>query len=189
MPDIRLDVALVHYPVLDFQGGVSGAAVTNLDLHDIARAGRTYGVDTYWVVSPYEEQRHLIREIRDHWCQGRGGRVNPARAEALALIRDCADLDELWRETTRKWGGRPLILATSAKAQGRAMGFAAVREHLRAGQPTLLLFGTSWGLAPEVVLQADALLPPLGGAGDYNHLAVRSAVSIVLDRLLGRDEL
>ncbi|OQX17907.1 MAG: hypothetical protein BWK76_09120 [Desulfobulbaceae bacterium A2] len=188
MSDIRLDVALVHYPVLDAQGQVSGSAVTNLDLHDIARAGRTYGVDTYWVVTPYEEQRRLVREIRAHWCEGRGGRVNPARAEALALIRDCADLATLWLETTRKWGVRPRVLATSARDQGATLSFAAAGKHLRAGEPTLLLFGTSWGLAPEALSQADGILPPIAGRGGYNHLAVRSAVSIVLDRLLGRGE-
>lgn len=186
MAEPRLDVALVHYPVLDPRGEVSGAAVTNLDLHDIARAGRTYGVDAFWVVTPYAEQRRLVSEIRDHWCRGRGGRVNPHRAEALAMIRPCADLDEVWRATADKWGAPPLVLATSARAQGNEMDWTAVREHLRRNEPLLLLFGTSWGLAPEVLARSDAMLPPIVGRGSYNHLAVRSAVSIVLDRLLGR---
>jgi hypothetical protein len=32
---------------------------------------------------------------------------------------------------------------------------------------------------------ADYILDPLAGAGTYNHLSVRSAVAIILDRLLG----
>ena len=37
-------VALVHYPIVDRRGDVVNTAVTNLDLHDIARTARTYGV-------------------------------------------------------------------------------------------------------------------------------------------------
>jgi hypothetical protein len=32
------------------------------------------------------------------------------------------------------------------------------------------------------------VLPPIGRHSDYNHLSVRSAVSIILDRLLGDRE-
>ena len=45
----------------------------------------------------------------------------------------------------------------------------------------LLAFGTGWGLAPEVIEHADALLEPIRAArGDYNHLSVRSACAIAL---------
>jgi hypothetical protein len=33
---------------------------------------------------------------------------------------------------------------------------------------------------------ADYILDPLVGSGNYNHLSVRSAVAIMLDRLLGK---
>ena len=56
---LRVDVALVHYPVVSRIGETIGSAVTNLDLHDIARAGRTFGVTTYWVVTPFHEQQEL----------------------------------------------------------------------------------------------------------------------------------
>jgi hypothetical protein len=49
----------------------------------------------------------------------------------------------------------------------------------------LLLFGTAHGLAPEVNKTADYTLPPIQCTTGYNHLSVRSAVSIILDRLLG----
>ncbi|MBT8351253.1 MAG: RNA methyltransferase, partial [Deltaproteobacteria bacterium] len=38
----NLYVALVHYPVVNKNGDVIASAVTNLDLHDIARAAKTY---------------------------------------------------------------------------------------------------------------------------------------------------
>ena len=55
----------------------------------------------------------------------------------------------------------------------------------------IVLFGTGWGLTPEVLEGVDALLPPIDrapgvGVGDaYNHLSVRAACAITLDRLLG----
>lgn len=33
--------------------------------------------------------------------------------------------------------------------------------------------------------QFDYIVEPIYGAGSYNHLCVRSAVAIILDRLLG----
>ena len=37
-------VALAHHPVLDKDGRIVTTAVTNLDVHDIARAARTFGL-------------------------------------------------------------------------------------------------------------------------------------------------
>ncbi len=48
-----------------------------------------------------------------------------------------------------------------------------------------VLFGTGYGLSDEVLKAADALLEPIGDPSDWNHLSVRGAVAIVLDRLLG----
>ena len=47
----------------------------------------------------------------------------------------------------------------------------------------LLLFGTGWGLTVEVLGQADMVLEPIRGVGDYNHLSVRAAAAVILDRL------
>lgn len=181
----RIDVALVHYPVVNRDGEVIGSAVTNLDLHDIARAGRTYGVGACWIVSPYADQRELAGQIVRHWTHGYGGLVNPDRREALSLVKICADLDEVMVGTTAKWGSRPRVLATCAQRLARTKDFAAVREMLHKDEPLLLLFGTAWGLAPEAIAAADAVLPPIRGRNDFNHLSVRSAVAIILDRLLG----
>lgn len=183
----RIDVALVHYPVVNRGGEVIGSAVTNLDLHDIARAGRTFGVDACWIVTPYADQRELAGQIVRHWTEGYGGTVNPDRKEALSLMKICADLDEVIAGTASKWGNRPRVLATCARQLTRTEDYATVRAMLQKGEPLLLLFGTAWGLAPEVIAAADAVLPPIRGRSDFNHLSVRSAVAIILDRLLGMD--
>jgi len=183
-----LDVALVHAPVVNRNGEVIGSAVTNLDLHDIARACRTFGVGTYWVITPFPEQLKLAQQIISHWVEGYGKTANPDRGNALSLIRLSASLEEVIASSRNKWGRELQVIATCARPRPDTMGYRQMRSAVGQGRPGLLLFGTAWGLAPEVFTQVDATLPPLQGTGEYNHLSVRSAVSIILDRLLGNRE-
>jgi len=183
---LRLDLALVHYPVCNKNGETIGSAVTNLDLHDIARAGRTFGIDTLYIVTPFADQQALVRDILAHWQTGHGATYNPKRKEALSLVRICHDLAEMYALVEAKWQQRPMVLATSAKAQAKQLDFVQARQRILAGEPHLILFGTGWGMAPEVFADVDALLPPIVGFGEYNHLSVRSAAAIVLDRILGK---
>ena len=53
--------------------------------------------------------------------------------------------------------------------------------------PILILFGTGFGLTDEVMDSSYKILEPIRGNTKYNHLSVRSAVSIILDRLLGEE--
>lgn len=182
---LRVAVVLVHYPVLNRNGETIGSAVTNLDLHDIARAGRTFGIESYYVVTPHEDQQQLVQEIVDHWRIGHGATYNPRRKEALSLVRINADLVSVYDDLAARWGVRPTVLATSARVQERTLPYDQVRQRLAEGESFVILFGTGWGMAPEVMADVDGLLPPICGPGAYNHLSVRSAVSIILDRLLG----
>ncbi len=184
----RLDVALIHYPVVNKKQETIGSAVTNLDLHDIARAGRTFGVGTYWVVTPYEQQQELTASIAGHWTDGYGGTVNPDRANALSIIQIRASIEQVLADMHEQDGRVPLVVATSARSLSKKMSFQAVRNVLEEGRPVLLLLGTAWGLAPEVIKLADTVLPPIMGLGTYNHLSVRSAASICLDRICGNQE-
>ena len=180
-----LTIALIHYPVVNKNGETIGSAVTNLDIHDIARAARTFGADAYFVVTPYADQRRLVNEITDHWRQGYGASYNPARKDALSLLRVADDLAAVVKVMGDECGQPPFVVATSAKKYEVSVSYQALRQKIANGQPTLLLFGTAHGLAPEAIAVADAMLPPIYGASEYNHLSVRSAVSIILDRLLG----
>ena len=83
----RVAIALVHYPVLDGQGAVVTTAVTNLDVHDLARSARTYGCTDYFVVHPIAAQRELVERIRSHWTDGSSGKRIPDRKEALTVLR------------------------------------------------------------------------------------------------------
>lgn len=179
-----VDIVLVHYPVVNKIGELIGSAVTNLDLHDIARASATYGVDNYYIVTPYEDQQKLVTEILEHWKTGHGATYNPARKEALAKVILAASLEEVIEQITSRRNTRPLLLTTSAKMQDKTLSYEAAREKIAQKEALLLLFGTAHGLASEVMDMADFSLMPVGGNTNYNHLSVRSAVSIVLDRLL-----
>jgi hypothetical protein len=186
--DIHLDVALIHYPVLNRKNEIIASAVTNLDLHDIARAGRTFGVGTYWVVTPDAQQQELAGQIVDHWTTGYGGSVNPDRANALSLVRICDDLDDVIAAMHESNGRQPMVIATSADRQDNSITCGDVQRELAQETPVLLVFGTAWGLAPDIMQHVDATLPPIYGVGEFNHLSVRSAASIFLDRLSGNRE-
>ena len=176
-------LALIHHPVVDKNGKTIAAAVTNLDLHDIARAAKTFGVEPFYVVTPLTDQQQLVTEIIDHWVTGVGARYNPDRREALALIRLQPSLQAALDELSARWDAKPQVVVTSAQMAASDLDWDGLR-HLAAGdRPVLLIFGTAWGLAPEVIAQADFRLAPIAGRNGYNHLSVRSAVSIVLDRM------
>jgi hypothetical protein len=182
--------ALLHHPVRDRAGATVTTAVTNLDVHDIARSARTYGVRRYYVVTPIEAQHVLVQRIIEHWTTGAGRKRIPERHVALALCESLATLEQAIADVQRREGARPTLLATAARptVTRPLTRFAAAREQLRTGGPYLILFGTGHGLADAVLQSADVLLEPIAGAaGDYNHLSVRAAAAIVLDRLLAPD--
>jgi hypothetical protein len=185
---IALDIALIHYPVINKTGETIGSAVTNLDLHDIARAARTFGVDHYYIVTPYSDQQVLVQEILDHWQTGYGATYNPARKSALDRVKITESLAAVINLITEQRGQKPLILTTSAHVQKNSISYRETRKRIATGEPILLLFGTAHGLAPELSETADYTLPPIVSTTGYNHLSVRSAVSIILDRLLGVQE-
>ena len=181
----QVTVALVHHPVVDKNGATIAAAVTALDLHDIARASKTYGVDGFYVVTPLEDQQVLVQNIIDHWVTGVGAQYNPDRQAALELIRLQPSLDAVVKDLSRRQGMTPKVVVTSAQMVNSDLDYDQLKSLASDDQPVLLVFGTAWGLAPELMDGADYRLAPIEGMGGYNHLAVRSAVSIILDRMLG----
>jgi len=181
----RCAVALVHHPVIDGQGTIVTTAVTNLDVHDLARSARTYGCSDYFVAHPIAAQRELVERIRAHWMDGSGGRRIPDRKEALGVLRIVESLDA----AIELLGGRGAVevWVTAARDLGETLSFADARARVAGdGKPVLVVFGTGWGLAASVLDSADARLEPIQAVrGDYNHLSVRSACAIALDRLFG----
>jgi len=179
-------LALLHHPVYDKNGQVVTTAVTNMDIHDIARSARTYGVRGFFVVTPVKALQKLALKIIEHWQVGYGSEYNVTRKEALALARICDTLDDAVIAIDRDIGEKPIVVVTSARASENPTSFEALRDMLnRETRPFLILFGTGWGLTETVFFQSDYVLAAIAGRGDYNHLSVRSAAAIILDRLLG----
>jgi hypothetical protein len=182
----NLALALVHHPVYNKHREVVTTAVTNLDIHDIARAARTFGLARYYLVTPSADQQAMIRRIVGHWQDGWGASYNPDRREALSIIRVVASLEEARNDMQQGFSTPVVTVGTGARQRDTAIPFGALRERLQQPDaPHLLTLGTGWGLTDELVEQVNLTLEPIQGAESYNHLSVRSAAAIMLDRLLG----
>lgn len=181
---MRVWIALVHHPVVDRQGEVITTAVTNLDVHDIARSARTYDLAGYFIVTPIEAQRLLVERILGHWRDGAGARRVPERSEALARVTIVSSLEDAAARVEAEAGEPPLTVVTSARSSRATSGYRALAAELE-GRPGLLVFGTGHGLAEPVMAAADRVLAPIEPGASYNHLSVRAAVAITLDRLFG----
>ena len=179
-----LYVVLVHHPVLDRDGAIVTTSITNLDVHDIARSARTYGVRRYFVAHPIPGLRALVERIVAHWRSGWGSRYNPSRFAAMSLVEVVHDLDQAIAAVEQDSGRMPHLIATSAKSVAGSLPFPALAHRLETtDEPYLLVFGTGYGLSDEVLSRCEAQLEPIRGTGDYNHLSVRAAAAIALDRL------
>lgn len=184
---VKVAVALVHHPVLDRQRTISATNITHFDVHDIARACRTYGVGQYFIVHPMKEQLMFVARLLEHWRIGYGSKYNSSRRTAL----ECVQLVENIDEVVRKWrleNPDSLVLATTARNfEGlKEYSFDEARQAIQEqNKPTLVIFGTGYGLTNELILSCDGKLQSLKGRSpdQFNHLSVRSAVSIYLDRL------
>lgn len=182
----NVSVALLHYPVYDKNRQVVSTAVTNLDIHDIARSARTFGLLRYYLVTPVPGQQELAGRIVRHWQEGWGATYNPKRKAALELIEIASTLDDALADLKERFGRPARLVTTGARLHPRSITFSDLRQRFAdREQPYLLLFGTGWGLVEEVFERADLVLEPIRGAGEYNHLSVRSAAAIIMDRLFG----
>jgi hypothetical protein len=176
-----LFLALVHHPVVDRNGRIVTSAITSLDIHDLARSACTFGVRAFFIVHPVAEQRQFAATVIDHWKFDFG-----RRREALELVRIVPDLDDALTAVEHLAGARPLVVHTSARTQ-MGVSFAQLRERMQEpdSPPLLILLGTGFGLAPEVAQRSDLQAQAIRGVGDYNHLSVRAAGAIILERLRG----
>lgn len=181
--------ALVHYPVKDREGTIVTSAVTNVDVHDLARSSRTYGLSGYFVVTPIAAQRVLVGRILDHWRKGAGLKRTPERGDALSICEPVASIDAACEAISAREGKVPTIIATSARSEGReVIPYDAARELIRHGDaPVLLLFGTGHGLHESVLARSRGVLAAIRPR-TYNHLSVRAATAITLDRLFGEGD-
>jgi len=185
---MNLYLGLVHHPIKNKLGDLVTTSVTNLDIHDISRSCRTFGVKRYFIVTPLELQKQLVDSILGHWEQDFANAYNPDRQDALSIAYAVDSIDSAISKITEIEGKKPLIAVTGANFDSFDGGVSELTKKVEVlNMPCFLLFGTGWGLHPIALEKADFRLSPIisKNADGYNHLSVRSAVAIYLDRLFG----
>ncbi len=188
MPTEDLYIALLHYPVYNKRGDIVTTAVTNMDIHDISRAAKTYGVKRFFIVTPIEQQKKFVERILYHWQEGHGTTYNPSRKEAFDIVSVTDTLDNTIAALSRDTGKSVRVVVTSASSRGNSMTCEKLGTLMSESRDAfLILFGTGWGIAADVINCADFLIEPIRGSSDYNHLSVRSAVAVTLDRLFRKN--
>jgi hypothetical protein len=188
---------LLHYPITNRKGLVVTTAVTNMDIHDISRSCRTFGVKGYFLVTPIEDQHELVGRILSHWGTETSKQYHPDRVEAVSLVRMAKDFEEVKtaiRSAHPESEGwlPPEVVLTDARPLPNSVSYADYRRELsdpkRSKRPLIVVFGTGWGVSDVFYPEVHRILVPVYGPkdnGGYNHLSVRSAVAIILDRLFG----
>ncbi len=189
---MRLYIGLLHYPVYNKNRQRIASAITTVDLHDLSRLARTYGVKRFFVINPLEDQQRLAERVLGHWISGFGATYNRNRKEAIELIGISPTLEASKEEIMELEGEAPLLMVTDAskRVEETSLTFSEAANIIGSDRVVFLIFGTAWGLDEEIMQQADYILDPIEAEGKsgYNHLSVRTAAAIILDRLIGRWE-
>lgn len=186
MRKARVYIALLHYPMYNKRMDVVTTSITNLDIHDIARAARSYETEGFYIIHPSGSQQKLIRDILAYWQEGYGGTYNADRKEAFSILHPATSLEEVIKSIEEQTGGKVHTIATDARTYPNSISYRELKTKIFDDDEVyLLLFGTGWGMEQSLMNSCDYILEPIAPDSDYNHLSVRSAVSIILDRLLG----
>lgn len=177
-------LALMHHPVLDRNSKKVTSALTNLDIHDLSRLAKTYGLAKIFIVTPDVKQQELAEKIMDHWVKGWGASYNSDRKEAMNTVKIVESVEAIKAELNGR-SDKALFIATSAKKLPGCVSFSGLGEELsNTDGDAVILLGTAHGLSQEVFDFSDRILEPIDMGRGYNHLSVRSAASIIIDRLL-----
>ena len=178
-------IGIVHHPVLNKAGETITSGITNLDVHDCSRSALTYGIKKFFLIHPNERQKEIFEHILDFWKTELATHFNKHRVVALKVINFTNTINDTVNLIKNQEGDDPIIITTTANSADGQKNFSAIRKLIDCSKkPFLILFGTGNGLHESVHHSADYTLEPIKGKGKYNHLSVRSAVAIVLDRLL-----
>lgn len=183
-----LYVGLVHYPIYDKNFNVIATAITNYDLHDISRSAKTYGVKKYFIIHHVQGQLDMMHKIIGFWESTVGRKYNSYRTQAFDIVDIRSSIAAAVEAVTEAEGKPPYVVTTDARTYANTISYKNLRrKREEEDTPILLLLGTGYGMTKETMEQFDFILEPIYGAGDYNHLSVRSAAAIILDRLAGEE--
>jgi len=185
-----ISIGLLHFPVYNKNKEVVVTSITTSSLHDISRTARTFGVENFYIITPITAHKQLVDRLVKHWQAGYGAQYNPTRRDALCTVMVMNNLGECLQDLKDKYQKNPLTLATCARPRKNSISYAQLREKMQQDLQTyLIIFGTGWGIEGSLMEEMDFTIEPIygkkeeGERGSYNHLSVRAAVAIILDRL------
>ncbi|BDU50454.1 RNA methyltransferase [Haliovirga abyssi] len=182
----KIYLGLVHYPVYNRRNDIVATSVTNFDIHDISRTCRTYEIEKYFIITPVDAQIELTKRIIGYWKDGDGKTYNTDREEAFSHTEIIDSIEDAVKKIEIETGKKPKIITTSAKIYPNSISYKELSKNIFEDDNSyFFIFGTGWGLIEDVMDMSDNILEPIRGNSKYNHLSVRSAVSIILDRVLG----
>jgi hypothetical protein len=196
-----ISIGLLHFPVYNKNKEVVITSITTSSLHDISRTARTFGVESFYIITPIVAHKQLVDRLVKHWQGGYGAQYNPTRKDALCNVMVVNNLGECLQDLKEKHQKNPVTIATCARSHKNNISYAELREKMqREPQNFLIMFGTGWGIEASLISDMDFTIEPIYGTGEkgdgetgrrggqdeqgnYNHLSVRAAVAIILDRL------
>ena len=190
----QIALVLLHYPVTNRAGEPVTTAVTNLDIHDISRTCRTYEIDHFFLVNPIEEQAKLVEEILNYWRTDRAKTWHPDRFEALSRTEFVPNFSAVRQALAARYPGQELeVVMPDARPIPNQKNYEETKARWVSEPEStvkVIVLGTGGGVAPsfypEVQTYLEPIYGPLGDQGTYNHLSVRAAAAIILDRLFGK---
>ena len=181
-------LGLVHYPVYNKAGETITSGITNLDLHDISRSAMTYDIQRFFIIHPNDRQKEIFEHILAFWKTDIAAIYNQHRVDALSVIGFSKSINDTINFIKNQENNEPIIVTTTARHLDNQVSFEKIKKMIEiAERPILLLFGTGNGLHDDTHKQADFVLNSIKQKANYNHLSVRSAVAIVLDRLFSEE--
>lgn len=185
-------VVIMHSQVIVGDGRKDGrkvgdTSVASIDIHDIARSCKTYGVKNFFIVTQLEDQFKIVNTFFDFWHSKVGRDYNLSRYNAMEPVILTKSFETVVEQIKQKESADPVIITTSAKPHGKGVKIDYFSQGVvwKENRPVLIVFGTGQGLSDEIMDQSNFILTPVRGLTDYNHLSVRSAAAIILDRWLG----
>lgn len=181
--------AVIMHDQVMLPGGIVGtSSVTSLDIHDIGRSARTFGIKKYFIVTPLLDQQKIVKKLMEFWQTSVGIEYNKHRHEALNKIVLCSNLDEVIEFIKKENENLPILIATKAKADEnleKRITYFDQEKVFKQKKPIVFIFGTARGLSNDLLDKCDYIIEPIEGFSNFNHLSVRSAAAIIFDRWIG----
>ncbi len=177
-------LVLMHTDVVLPNDTVGETSVTSIDVHDIARSARTYGVERVYIVTPLADQQKIVNRLLTYW-QEAGSSENVNRHDALARVELAESLESVICKIQETYAN-PCLIGTTAQAGDEPYITYYDQDVIwQQYDAVVAILGTARGLSNAVRTRCTYMFDPIEGMTTFNHLSVRSAAAVMLDRWLG----